>query len=113
MQKQILEAIIDEPILIKQIELRQSRLDIILGRKNILKLELKAPTARTCYKLTNLILDLDKDFGNGYEFIANNTHQLAIIVATAIHNSNAPLPESLIEVILDNFTVEELKALSI
>lgn len=111
MQKQILEAIIDEPVLIKEILLKRSFLDKLIGIQKSVKLELRAPTARTSYKLTNLILDIDKDFGDGHEFIANNTHQLALIVATAIHNQNTPIPDKLVDIILDNFTVEELKAI--
>lgn len=108
MQKQILEAIIDEPVLIKEIRLKQSIKDRLLRRKPTLKLELKASTARTAYKLSNLIIDLNLGEVSEFEIVASNMHQVAIIIATAIHNHNSNIPEGLVDVILDNFTNEEL-----
>lgn len=110
-----LEDIIDEPVPIKTIKLKRTWWQRVTRKPaKTIQLTLSRSTTRTAYKITKLVKSLQTTAeDNLLDLIHDNAHTMALVIATAVHNRNdIPLPDYLVDAILDNFNNEELKEAS-
>lgn len=131
MQKELLSDITAEPVVLKTISIPSKSKynppkgfrDAIMqytGLKKrtpvdpkIIKIELRPATLRTALRCTEFILGMTRDSDKKgierlFDIMSNNTADMAYIIAMAVHNKPGKVPESLAELILDNFTNEEM-----
>lgn len=80
--------------------------------------EIRDATLRTMIRCSKLLLDVSADEIDGdakfletaYQSVVDDGERMAHIVASAFHNQKSPVPESLIDFVLDNFSSPELKS---
>lgn len=120
MQKQFISNIVDEPKIFKLIKLKPAnRWQALLQRFKIkdpeyLPIKIQAASYRTSKKIALLILEIKNKSeleGNDqiYDLVYSNSDVMAMIIATAVHNSPTPVPDILIDSLFDNFTNQEMK----
>lgn len=121
MQKEFLSQVINDPLLLKTIEVKEkgwiAGAMYRLGLKKPLevKLDLTNASLKTVYRVS-LIAEQMKEVtqqngdGDTFDLIRASAHHLASLVATAIHNKPDPVPESLVELVMDHLSSEELFA---
>lgn len=117
--KKVAHAVTEEPIEIIITREPKDWFDSLLVRLKIRSLKrsffVKPPSLRMVYKITALFMDIeihkrDKEDFNDWtnEMINSNTRKMAEIVATYFHGSKSPVPDSLIDYVMDNMTMDEL-----
>lgn len=117
--KKVAHAVTEEPIEIIITREPKDWFDSLLVRLKIRSLKksffVKPPSLRMVYKITALFMDIQihkretvdfNDWTN--EMINSNTRKMAEIVATYFHGCKSPVPDSLIDYVMDNMTMDEL-----
>lgn len=119
MQKEIIEAILDEPVLLATVKPKRTWRDRILFRTpKETSLYIKGATASTMFKITELLLsikqtsDVKDNEGQIYDLMNSNIKHIVQFLAIAIHNAPGnPSPE-LIHTLNNRFTIEQLQAMA-
>lgn len=119
MQKEIIEAVLDEPVLLATVKQDRTWFDRLLFRKEKeTNLSIKGATASTMFKITELLLSIKqtsevKDSeGQVYDLMNSNINHVVQFLAIAIHNAKGDPPESLLSILNNNFTIEQLQAMA-
>lgn len=119
MQKEFLSQIINDPLLLKTVVVKEkgwlNRAMYRLGLKKptLVRLELTNASLKTGYRLSLIVEQMkeasrENGEGDTFDLIKASTHHMASLVATAVHNQPDPVPESLVELILEQLGNEEL-----
>ena len=122
-QKKAADIILDEPIKVQFDILPQSKIHRIFQRIGIQPKSatyyVKGATLRNMLRISSILTDIEiKEVPEGdkiewtYNIIKSETVRMAEIIAIAIHNRKSERPQSLVDLIMDNFTATELKGVS-
>jgi hypothetical protein len=121
MQKEFLSLAINDPLLLKTVEVKEkgwlNRILYRFGAKKptVVRLELTNASLKTGWRLSLIVKQMreaNKEQGSDdtFDLINASTYHLASLIATAVHNKPEPVPDRLTEIVADHFTSEELFA---
>lgn len=115
MTNKIIEAVLDEPVLLASVKVKEKWWKKAKTRD----LYLKGATASTMYKITELLLSIrttskvQDSEGQIYDLMNANIKHVVRFIAIAIHNDKGTPPKWLEDALENQFSVEELKAMSV
>lgn len=116
------DTLLNEPVIIT-VDLKPASrigkfLQWIRARPDKRVFELRDATLRTMIRCSKLLLDVSdgeidgnaKFLETAYQAVVDDGERMAQILATGLHNQSSPVPESLVDFVLDNFSSTELKS---
>lgn len=115
-EKAIIEAVLDEPILLATVVEKHKWWKFKKPTKH--DLYIKGATASTMYKITELLLSLKlksnekDDEGQLYDLMHSNVNHIVKFLSIAIHNSKGNPPANLVNLLENNFSLEQLQAMA-
>lgn len=123
MQKEIIEAVLDESDLIGSIKMPPRNISeriliwLRIKKPEMRNLYIKGATAHTMFQISKLLLSLQRSSNEQldefkiYDLMQSNVSKIVMFIAISVHNSKGNPPDWLIDGLETQFEVEDLKAM--